>query len=125
MHNLSNDLKKRSPITLKHLGKRTHLFFLSIGYFLVTGCTSVNGYGQDYLFDPMSYQPYGGYSDPYYYDQIENHHETHKEGFSTPITSDQRELNYIYDHRREIARLPPEQQKAIMEEAERAASHNQ
>jgi hypothetical protein len=42
-----------------------------------------------------------------------------------PLSADQQQLIYLYNHRDELAKLPPEQQKQIIKRAQELLKKNQ
>jgi len=101
-------------------------------FLLSTGCAGWGGFGANnggwgdypsYGGSPVyGYPPYGygypsygygyGYpSDPAYYHSGAPHYR------QPPETETQKNLNTLYDHRNEIQRLPPQQQKEVFREA--------
>jgi len=65
---------------------------------------------------PVYYgRPYGGYGYGYGYADHEGR---------PPISNDQKALNFVYDHRNQIQRLPPEQQREILRKVDQISHHN-
>lgn len=67
---------------------------------------------------------YGYYPGPIYYGRSYGgfgyaDHDEHPS-----ISNDQKALNYLYDHRNQIQRLPPQQQREILREANQIAHHH-
>ena len=107
-------------------GRGFAILMYCINLISIAGCTDMYGYGQNSMFDPYGYNSYGYPNGPNYYGEQVYYQDEQREPYRAPISDEQKELNYINDHRREIANLPPQEQKKILKEAKRAAaSQNQ
>lgn len=110
---------------------RTPLLLLFLG--LIAGCAGYNsypnspqtayGWGTGGAYGP-GYGGYG-YAPPYPYGYYPGPEYRYPPGYGShrpsrpPLSAEQRALNYLYDHRRQIQRLPPQQQKDVARMAER------
>lgn len=85
--------------------KQFLILLLDFGF--LPGCTGYNSYPG---------MPVGGYGypPPVHYGYGYSGHT-----YRPPISNDQKALNYLYDHRNEIKRLPPQQQQQILRQAQK------
>ena len=105
------------------------------GLFLfLTGCAGWGGYGAN----NGGFGGYPGYGYPAYgYPGYAYGYPSYGYGYSTyygsgapryrqpPESETQKNLNTLYDHRNEIQRLPPQQQKAVIREANKLLQQRQ
>lgn len=116
--------------------KEKWIMLLALGFF--SGCGGYNSYpgmpgggygygyqppvnyGYGYGYPPYPGPAYGYYPGPVYYGGY---------GYSDhsprpPVSNNQKALNYVYDHRNEIKRLPPQQQQQILRQAQQLGQQN-
>lgn len=119
--------------------KQKWIVLLVFGW--ISGCGGYNsypgipvgGYGYGYGYAPpvnygYGYAPYlgpayGHYPSPVYYGRPYGGYGYVEHSPRPPISNDQKALNFIYDHRNEIKRLPPQQQQQILRQAEKLTQH--
>ncbi len=111
--------------------KKNLMVFVVLG--LLSGCGGYNSYpgmpggGYGYGYTPYPGPAYGYYPGPVYYGRPYGGYGGY--GYSDhaprpPISNNQKALNFIYDHRNQIQRLPPQQQQQILRQAEKLGQQN-
>lgn len=106
---------------------------LLLGFGCLPACTGYNSYpgmpvgGYGYP-PPVNYgygyptypvPAYGYYPPPVYYGRSYGGYGYSDHTYRPPVSNDQKALNYLYDHRNEIKRLPPQQRQQILREAQK------
>lgn len=102
---------------------------------LLSGCANYAGYPGAYGYPyppPVNYgygvypiPAYGYYPGPVYYGRSYGGYGYSEHDHRPPVSNDQKALNYLYDHRNQIQRLPPRQQREVLREANKIMRHSQ
>ena len=97
------------------------------GYGYEYGYPPPVNYGYGYGYTPYSVPAYGYYPGPVYYGRPYGGYGGY--GYPDhaprpPISNNQKALNFIYDHRNQIQRLPPQQQQQILRQAQKLGQQN-
>lgn len=100
---------------------------------VLSGCADYASYPAPYGYPHPSSLNYGSgaytapsyayYPGPVYYGHSYGWYGNSDYDRRPPISNDQKARNYLYDHRSQIQRLPPQQQREVLREANKIMRH--